>query len=133
MTEEQITDETTEPAEVEERTYTAPEYAELKEESIRHRLKAKEATEALDPTRDALRAAICREASNGVLHDVIGWDDAFNDDDGLPSLEKAREAAEALAVEKPHLGRVRGDAGQGFRGDGSDAVVDLAGLLRAGA
>lgn len=42
-----------------------------------------------------------------------------------------REAA-IRADSKPHLGRVRGDAGQGYRGEQSD-TVDLAGMLRIGA
>jgi hypothetical protein len=39
-------------------------------------------------------------------------------------------AAEALAAGKPTLARVGGDAGQGFRGEASDAgAFDLAGCL----
>jgi hypothetical protein len=105
---------------------------ELRRESAEHRMKAKEADEKLTAFRDAYRAALLREASAGVLHDPIGWDDSFEGEDGLPDPEKMRAAAEALAEAKPWLGRPRGDVGSGYRGEQPD-TVDLADLLRAGA
>lgn len=87
----------------------------------------------VEPLRLALREAYLEKGSAGVLHDPVPWDDAFTDEEtGLPDVEKIKAAAEALAQEKPHLARVRGDAGQGFRGEQSDSV-DLASMLRQGA
>jgi hypothetical protein len=100
---------------------------QLRAENAARRKEAEQVT----PLREALQVAYLRQGCDGILHDPISWSDDFNDDDGLPDLDKIKAAAEALAAEKPHLARVRGDAGQGFRGDDSDAV-DLAELLRAG-
>jgi hypothetical protein len=119
-----------EPApEIEPDTFPRSYVEELRAEAAEHRLRAKEA----DRLRDALRTAVLARACDGILHDPLPWSDDFDGEDGLPDPEKVREAAEGLAAEKPHLARVRGDAGQGFRGDESDAVVDLAELLRNGA
>ncbi|MCW2783471.1 MAG: hypothetical protein JWR35_3922 [Marmoricola sp.] len=105
------------------------EYVEqLRQEAAEHRKRA----EKVDSIRDALRAAVLEKGSGDVLHDPLPWDDAYDDENGLPSADLVRAAAEMLALEKPHLARVRGDAQQGFRGETNEAV-DLAGMLRAGA
>lgn len=130
---------TTEPAEtVEEPTEGTEEmfsrdYVEsLRTEAAEARVKAKRATDLELALRDAVKASAARD----ILQDpaALEWSDDFADDSGLPDAEKIREAAEALAAEKPHLSRVRGDVLQGHRGEESDAgAVDLAGMLRAGA
>ncbi|WP_051549002.1 hypothetical protein [Nocardioides sp. URHA0032] len=108
---------------------------ELRAEAAEHRTKAREALDEVGPLREALRVAYLKQGTAGVLHDHadLPWSDEFNDPEtGLPDVATIKAAAGALAADKPHLARVRGDAGQGFRGDASDAV-DLAHLLRAGA
>ncbi|WP_067429153.1 hypothetical protein [Nocardioides jensenii] len=109
-----------------ERTYSQAEYDALKEESIKHR----KASKLADTFRDALRQAACKQASSGVLHEPIQWSDDFDGEDGLPDHERITEAVAALAESKPWMTRVRGDAGIGFRGDDSDADVDLVALMR---
>jgi hypothetical protein len=106
---------------------------ELRAEAAENRRRAKEAAEQVDTLRTALQEALCREASAGVLHEPIAWHEDYADEEtGLPDVEKVKAAVEALAQDKPWLSRPRGDVGQGFRGEESDAV-DLAGMLRQGA
>lgn len=105
---------------------------ELRAEAAEHRVKSKENAESMETFRNAYRAAVLKEATRDVLAEPIPWSDDFDGENGLPDAGKIREAAEALALEKPQLARVRGDIGQGFRGE-QDAPVDLAGMLRAGA
>ena len=117
---------TTEP--VESRTYTEAEYASLKDESIKNRKRAAMA----DNLREALQIAYLEKGTTGVLVDAgdLAWTDEFNDpESGLPDVDRIKEAAEALVADKPHLGRVRGDAGQGVR-DQSVQNGDIHGLLR---
>ena len=130
-----MTEHATEPVEPPEgdepRTYTQEEWDALKDESIRNRKKAKD----VDSLREALQNAYLKEGTAGVLVDAsdLAWSEDFNDPEtGLPDVARIKDAAEALAEAKPHLARVRGDVGQGFRGEDIDAV-DLAGMLRAGA
>lgn len=136
MEEQQITEETPqETPENEPETFSREYVQQLRQEAAEGRTKAKEHEELaskLDSIATAYREALCREASAGVLHEAIQWDDAFNGEDGLPDVEKIREAVGKLADEKPWLSRPRGDVGQGFRGQESDSV-NLAGILRAGA
>jgi hypothetical protein len=120
-----------EPVEPENEPDTFPRsyVEELRAENAARRKDA----DQVGPLREALQDAYLRQACEGVLHDPISWSEEFNNPEtGMPDPEKIRAAAEALAEEKPHLARVRGDAGQGFRGSESDSV-DLAGILRAGA
>lgn len=120
-----------EPVEGEEKQFPESYVKELRQEAAENRKKA----EQVDSLRAALQTAYLREGTSGVLHDpeALVWSDDFNDEEtGLPDVVKIKEAAEALAEERPWLSRARGDAGQGFRGEQSDSV-DLADLLRAGA
>lgn len=121
-----------EPAEGAEETFTREYVEQLRTEAAESRVKAKRATDL----ETALRTAVVEKVAGPILQDAtsLEWSDEYADEHGMPDPEKIREAAEALATEKPHLSRVRGDVLQGHRGEESDAgTVDLAGLLRAGA
>lgn len=103
----------------------------LRAEAASHRTTGQEARREALLLREALQSAALREGCAGVLHEPVEWSEDFIGEDGLPDVDRVREAAEALAEDKPHLARVRGDAGQRFRGTES-GTVDLADLLRAG-
>lgn len=107
------------------------EYVEkLRQENADQRLKAKRS----DELEQALRTAVIASATSKILVDPqdLPWTDELADENGFPNPEEIRKAASALVVERPHLGRIQGSAGQGFRGESSDSV-DLAGLLRMSA
>ena len=113
-------------------TFSAEYVADLRAEAAESRVKAKRATDL----EQALREAVISKVAGRILQDpsTLEWSDDLADEDGMPDPEKIREAAEALAADKPHLSRVGGETLQGHRGEESDAgAVDLAGLLRAGA
>lgn len=104
----------------------------LRRQSAVYRTEGQQAQRDVVLLREALQAAALREGCSGILREPVAWTEDFIGEDGLPSVERVREAAETLATEKPHLARVRGDAGQGFRGVESDSV-NLAEVLRSGA
>lgn len=103
---------------------------QLRQEAAENRKKA----EQVSTLREALHAAYLRLGTQGILHDpeALAWSEDFTGEDGLPDVERIRAAAEALAEAQPWLSRPRGDVGQGYRGETSDAV-SLADLLRVGA
>lgn len=113
----------------EEQTFPASYVRELRAEAAEHRVRAQDA----DKYRDALRAAVLKAHSAGVLREPLPWSDDLSDPEtGLPDEGKVAEAVQALAAEKPWLSRPAGDIGTGFRGDESDAV-SLGDMLRVGA
>ena len=73
-----------------------------------------------------------KDETAGVLAEPLVWSDEYDGEDGMPDAEKITQAAEALALEKPHLARVNGQIPLGPQGDESD-TVSLAGMLRQGA
>jgi hypothetical protein len=74
----------------------------LREESADHRVRAKRAEAATARLLDATIA----DATRGVLVDPtdLPREGDYFDDDGWPDAAKIRDAAEALAASKPHLG-----------------------------
>lgn len=115
----------------EQDTFPRAYVEKVRQEAAEHRKKAAQ----VDTMREALHAAYLRLGTQGILHDpeALPWSDDYADPEtGLPDADRIRSAAEALADEQPWLSRPRGDVGQGFRGETSDAV-NLAGMLRAGA
>jgi hypothetical protein len=128
MTDDDTTDEQTTDEQTEEDVFPRRYVEALRTENAELRVKGK----SVDTIRDALRAAVLKQACTGILQEPIPWDDQYDDDSGLPDPEKIRAAAEDLAEKKPWLSRPHGDAGQGFRGGQSD-TVNLADLLRSGA
>ena len=125
----------TEPPEdgrTDDETFTAEYVKGLRDEAAQNRVKAKRA----DDLETALREAVVSKVAGPILQDpsTLPWADELADEHGMPNPDAIREAAEALAANKPHLARVGGDVLQGHRGEESDAgAVDLAGMLRAGA
>ena len=101
----------------------------LRDENAATRQRAKRAEEA----ENRLRASVIASATAGILQDPtdLPWSDELTDEDGYPDAEKITDAAEALVTAKPHLGRPRGDVGQGQRGDEVDAF-SLTELIRSG-
>lgn len=102
----------------------------LRAEAADHRTSRKDAEERLERVTQEYRTVAVAQAVSGLLVDAddLAWSDDYLTDDGLVDAEKVREAATALVVSKPHLGRVRGEVGQGYK-PVSDAV-DLASLIR---
>ncbi|MEJ7634313.1 hypothetical protein [Aeromicrobium sp.] len=124
--------ETAEDGRTEPETFTREYVEQLRAEAAEGRIKSKRATDL----ETALREAVISKVAGSILQDPssLEWSDNLADEDGMPSPDLIREAAEALAAAKPHLSRVSGPVLQGHRGEDSDAgTVDLAGLLRAGA
>jgi hypothetical protein len=117
-------------AEPDDQTFTLEYVKKLREENAASRIKAARA----DTAETRLRALAIEQAVSEVLMspDDLSWDAAYADADGYPDHDKILAAAEVLVARKPHLARVRGDVGQGQRGDVVPAV-SLSGLLRAGA
>jgi hypothetical protein len=84
--------------------------------------------------------AVIREGTAGILEDADDlWRDRevdeFLDDAGLPSVERVREFASALAKAKPHLAARRhptGNIDQGAKTEQLEAV-SLAARLREAA
>ena len=117
----------------EPKTYDEAYVKGLRDEAAQNRVKAGRATDL----ETALREAVISKVAASILQDpsTLEWTDEFNDpESGMPNPEAIRDAAEALAADKPHLSRVGGETLQGHRGEDSDAgEVNLAGLLRAGA
>lgn len=109
-----------------DRTYVE----KLRTEAAEHRTSRKDAESALERVTEAYRAVAVAQAVAGLLVDAddLAWSDDYLDADGLVDAEKVREAATALIDSKPHLGRVRGDVGQGFKHVEQD--VNLASLIR---
>lgn len=104
---------------------------QLREEAAAARVKAKKA----DEYAERMRSLAIVAATRGVLADPtdLPYADDFDDETGLPDLSKITAAAEALVAAKPHLGRVRGDAGQGRHSEPHPAAVSLSALMRGGA
>jgi hypothetical protein len=102
----------------------------LRDEAASHRVKAKRAADA----EIRLHELAIHQAVSGILvsPDDLNWSDEYTDEHGWPDEAKIIAAAEELVARKPHLARVRGDVGQGQRGDALPPV-SLSGLLRAGA
>ncbi|GAB2934162.1 hypothetical protein GCM10027047_33230 [Rhodococcus aerolatus] len=109
-------------------TFSADYVKELRDEAAANRVAAKRAA----TLETALRDAVISNVAKSILADPtdLAWSDDLADDDGMPDPDAIRQAATALAARKPHLGRVSGDAGQGFRGDDSGSV-SLLELLKA--
>lgn len=120
------TDDTEDEGEV----FSAEYVKTLRDENAAARVKAKRS----DELEAALRTAVIASATSKILVDPedLPWSDDLADAEGMPNPELIREAATALVEKRPHLGRIQGSAGQGYRGESSDAV-DLAGLLRMSA
>jgi hypothetical protein len=114
----------------EPKTYDETYVQNLRDEAASHRVKAKRAADA--ETR--LHELSIAQAVSGILvsPDDLNWSDEYTDEHGWPDEAKIIAAAEELVARKPHLARVRGDVGQGQRGD-AVPPVSLSGLLRAGA
>lgn len=127
---EAVENETTEPD-----TFDRDYVEKLRAEAAEHRVKAKEAQDALDASVSAYRALAVQHAATGILSrpDALGWRDDWTAEDGIKvDLDAIREAATEYADRYPHTAVVAGDVGQGYRGE-SASSVDLAGMLRAGA
>lgn len=133
-TEEPTTNEepTAEVEETEQEPDTFPrEYVEnLRREAAEHRTGRTAAEERSEAALSRLRLAAIHSATRDVLADPtdLQWSDDMTDEEGWPDAEKISAAASALVEAKPHLGRVRGDVGQGFRG--GEQGVSLAEALR---
>lgn len=123
-TEEEQQAEQTEPSELQK----------VRAEAARHRVAAREATEALDAMTQRYRAAVTAQAGSDYLSDpsVLDWSEDWQTEDGAADLAAIRAAAEQYATAHPHAAKLRGDIGAGYRGQATESV-DLAGLLRAGA
>lgn len=130
MTEQQIENPET-PAE-EPKTFGEDYVKELRQEAADSRVKAKGAEEQMTVLRDAYRAAVLKDVCRDLLVEPLDWSDDFAGEDGMPDPVKIKEAAEALALEKPHLSRISAPIPLGPQGEDT-APVDLAGMLRAGA
>ena len=126
---EAVETETTEPD-----TFDRDYVEKLRAEAAEHRVKAKEAQDALDASVSAYRALAVQHAANGILSrpDALGWRDDWLGEDGTANLDAIREAATQYAHDYPHVAVVAGDVGQGYRGEDTGSV-DLAGMLRSGA
>lgn len=105
---------------------------ELRAEAIKHRLRAKRATEG----EQRLLAAETHRAAADVLADptdLLTFTETAEllDDDGWPDPERIAAAAADLVARKPHLAvrRPRGDIGQGATQ--TTEAVNLAEIMRA--
>lgn len=129
--EPQQPEDTTEPEQTEEEP---SELAKVRAEAARHRVAAREATEALEAMTARYRAAVVAQGGSEALADpgVLPWDDSWITEDGSADLDAIRAAATDYAQQHPHAAKVRGDIGAGFRGHESGGV-DIAQMLRAGA
>lgn len=126
---EAVENETTEPD-----TFDRDYVEKLRAEAAEHRVKAKDAQDALDASVSAYRALAVQHAASGILSrpDALGWRDDWLGDDGAANLDAIREAATQYAHDYPHVAVVAGDVGQGYRGEDTGSA-DLASILRAGA
>jgi hypothetical protein len=117
-------------SEEEQDTFDRDYVEKLRNEAAEHRTSRKDAEERLGRVQAAYRDVAVSNAVAGVLVDAsdLAWSDDFLDDDGLVDAEKVQQAATALLENKPHLGRVRGDVGQGFKARTEE--VSLAAMLR---
>jgi hypothetical protein len=103
----------------------------LRTESAGYRVKAQRA----DDATAKLTALLIEKATADLLADPtdLPITDDLLGEDGWPDVQKIEDAARALIVQKPHLGRrPSGDVGQGVRGEETD-TVSLAAMLRRGA
>ncbi|MCT1986879.1 hypothetical protein M3C61_07575 [Dermacoccus abyssi] len=118
----------------EQDTFDRAYVEKLRAEAAEHRVKAKEAQEALDAAESRYRALAVESGASGVLKrpDALEWRDDWLGEDGTADLDAIRAAATQYANDYPHAAVVSGDVGQGYRGD-AVAGVDLAGMLRQGA
>lgn len=125
-TETDGTEPTTETSDGAEDTFSRSYVTELRDESAKHRTRAKTATE---------RLVTAYAASTGRLVDPsdLHASDDLNGEDGLPDPAKITEAVESLIKAKPHLAKIRpvGDIGQGHQGaSGDSGAATFASLLR---
>lgn len=126
-------DATEQPQDADEQDTFSREYVEkLRAEAAEHRVKAKEAQDALDANLSAFHALAVEHAAQDILKApaALEWRDEWTTDDGL-DLDAIRSAATDYANTYPHAAKVSGDVGQGYK-DSTNNVVDLAGMLRAG-
>lgn len=116
--------------ETEPDTFPRAYVEQLRKEAAEHRTGRTAAEERSDAAMSRLRLAAIHSATREVLADPtdLPWDATMADDEGWPDAEKITAAATALVEAKPHLGRVRGDVGQGYRG--GDQSVSLVEALR---
>lgn len=126
--------EAVEPTVSDEQSVEAPELAKVREEAAKRRVALREVEAERDALTTQVRSLALRLGAGEHLSDptVLPWSDEFTDDEGNIDQEKISEAAEAYALAHPHAAKVRGDAGQGFRGEPATGV-DLAAMLRASA
>lgn len=105
----------------------------LRAEAAEHRTARKDAEGRAEALTEAYRGLAVANAVADVLADStdLPWSDEYLTESGLVDADAVRQAAEALVAAKPHLARVRGDAGQGFRHQ--EQTVSLGALLRANA
>lgn len=114
----------------EPQTYDAEYVKTLREEAAASRVRAKRTDEAEAKLHELAIAQATRDLL--MAPDDIGWTPDLADEHGWPDHDKIRAAAEELIARKPYLARVRGDVGQGQRGD-QEQPVSLSAILRAGA
>lgn len=121
---------TPEPGGGEPDTFPRAYVQQLREEAATSRVRAQQAdalsTELLRVTVASVTAPVLRDPAD------LPEGDYLNPSTGLPDHDLIRQAAEAVAAERPHLARVRGDVGQGARPE-ADEGFSLAGTLRAAA
>lgn len=138
MTEDQnpetTVEEATEQPQSDDQTTEVPELAKVREEAAKRRVALREVEAERDALTTQVRSLALKLGAGDYLSDpsVLPWSDEFTDDEGNIDQEKISEAAEAYALAHPHAAKVRGDAGQGYRGE-SPSGVDLAAMLRASA
>ncbi|QNK52160.1 hypothetical protein H7F30_11055 [Dermacoccus sp. PAMC28757] len=126
-------DATDEAQDADEQDTFSREYVEkLRAEAAEHRVKAKEAQDALSASVTAYRSLAVEHAAQDILKApaALEWRDEWATDEGL-DFEAIRTAATEYANQFPHAAKVSGDVGQGYK-DSASTVVDLAGMLRAG-
>ena len=128
-----VEDATNEPQSDEQATDVG-ELAKVRDEAAKRRVQLREVEAERDALTTQVRSLALKLGAGDYLSDpsVLPWSDEFTDDEGNIDQEKISEAAEAYALAHPHAARVRGDAGQGFRGEPATGV-DLAAMLRASA
>jgi hypothetical protein len=114
-TDQQTTQEDSQEDSEQPETFPRAYVEELRTENRQRRQEAQEASQRADYLATEVRRLATREAVRGILTDPesLPWAEEFSGEDGLPDQARITAAAEALALEKPWLGRPRGDVGQG--------------------
>lgn len=134
MTEETNVEDATNEPQTDEQATEVPELAKVRKEAAERRVALREVEAERDALTTQVRSLALKLGAAEFLSDpsVLPWSDEFTDDDGNPDTEKISEAAESYALQHPHAAKVRGDAGQGYRGEAA-LGVDLAAMLRQSA